>query len=236
MFAKLKTPGRLSRVQKATAIAILLHAVGLVGVLYINKNLFLRATPLDILMMFLLLLWTHGEKNQAFLVFLLTCFVAGMGIEIVGVRTGALFGSYSYGSSLGLKVWGIPLILGVNWFIVLYCCGTSAHWLFNRARATDVTRSARVSRTGTSVATILTGAFLSVAYDWIMEPVATKLDFWTWHGSGQIPVYNYICWFIFSLLLLTLFQFSKFEKQNRFAGRLITIQVLFFLLLRYFET
>ena len=106
MFTKSKAGGKLSKYRLATILAILLHAVGLVGLLAINERLFLPATPLNLLGMFLLLLWTQVDRNRRFVIFLATCFLVGMGIEIMGVRTGVFFGCYSYGSLLGPKLLG----------------------------------------------------------------------------------------------------------------------------------
>jgi len=79
---------------------------------------------------------------------------------------------------------------------------------------------------------ITDGATLAVIFDWLMEPVAIKLGFWKW--QGDIPVYNYVCWFFISLLMLVLFRACKFNKQNKFAVNLLLIQLLFFLILRTF--
>lgn len=81
---------------------------------------------------------------------------------------------------------------------------------------------------------IIDGATLAVMFDWLMEPVAVKLGYWQWLGNGEIPFYNYICWFVISVLLLIVFQFSQFPKQNKFAVNLLLIQAMFFLLLRTF--
>jgi putative membrane protein len=72
---------------------------------------------------------------------------------------------------------------------------------------------------------------VAVLFDWLMEPVAVKLGFWTWL-SLDIPVYNYVCWFIVSAGLLVLFRKWEQPKANPFALHLLCIQVLFFLTLR----
>ena len=79
---------------------------------------------------------------------------------------------------------------------------------------------------------ILDGALLAVLFDWLMEPVAVKLGYWIW--EGDIPFYNYFCWFVISSLLLWIFDKSRFEKRNKFAVHLLLIQSMFFLLLRTF--
>ena len=85
-----------------------------------------------------------------------------------------------------------------------------------------------------ALSVIVDGATLAVFFDWLMEPVAVKLGYWAWNGDGSIPMFNYLCWFIVSLLLLAVFHFAKFNKQNKFAVNLLLIQLMFFLLLRTF--
>src|SRR5665213_1381174 len=122
---------RFTKNQIATAIAVLFHIVGLMGLLFFNRSFFLQFTPGNLLLMLVLLVWTQTGKNRWFFIFLISCFLVGLGVEIMGVRTGILFGKYSYGTVMGYKLWDTPLILGVNWIIVAYCSGMSIHRLRN---------------------------------------------------------------------------------------------------------
>ncbi|MEI9957943.1 MAG: carotenoid biosynthesis protein [Ferruginibacter sp.] len=126
----------------------------------------------------------------------------------------------------------MPLIIGVNWFIIIYCCGISINTLLNRAivKIAIETKTKPMSLKALSV--IVDGATLAVFFDWLMEPIAVQLGYWKWNGA--IPFYNYLCWFIVSVVLLGAFQFSLFNKQNKFAVHLLMIQVMFFLLLKTF--
>ena len=222
---------RFTKNQIATAIAVLFHIVGLMGLLFFNRSFFLQFTPGNLLLMLVLLVWTQTGKNRWFFIFLISCFLIGFGVEIMGVRTGILFGKYSYGTVMGYKLWDTPLILGVNWFIVAYCSGMSIYRLRNSGIDLPALQGARGIR-GVAVQVIAGGAFLATIYDWQMEPVAIKLGYWRWSGGGAIPPYNYVCWFLVSGLLMSVFQVAKFEKLNKFAVNLMLIQFLFFLLLR----
>jgi putative membrane protein len=84
----------------------------------------------------------------------------------------------------------------------------------------------------TQLSIVVDGALLATVFDWIMEPVAVKLGFWTWLGTGEIPLWNYVCWFGISALLMAVFQACSFPKRNLFAVHLLIIQTLFFLILR----
>ena len=224
---------QFSKYQTATAIAVLFHAIGLLGILFFNRQFFVQATALNLLLMFVLLVWTQKEKNGFFLLFVAAAIVLGLAAEIIGVNTGALFGDYSYGNLLGPKSMKVPLIIGINWFVIIYCCGISIHTLLMKAisRISFETKTKPMALKAISV--IVDGASIAVFFDWIMEPVAVKLGYWKWH-DGTVPFYNYVCWLMVSNIILAIFHFSRFNKQNKFAVNLLLIQMMFFLLLRTF--
>jgi putative membrane protein len=176
--------------------------------------------------------WTQNNKNLFFWLFVLTAAVTGIAVEIIGVNTKLLFGDYNYGAVLGYKIKNVPLIIGVNWFVIIYCCGVSIHTLMVKAIAKLATDTATRPMTLKALSVIVDGATLAVLFDWLMEPVAVQLGYWKW--ADEIPFYNYICWFAVAVALLTLFHFLKFNKQNKFAIHLLMIQAMFFLLLRTF--
>ncbi len=219
-----------SRYQIATAIAVLFHLIGIVGIVFIDEDLFVRATSLNLLLMLLLLIYTQSKINIAFILFFLLCFLVGFTVEWVGTSTGYLFGNYMYGDVLGPKVSGVPLIIGVNWFIIIYCCGVTMIAIFNRlTKNLDESRQPKPIMKMASV--VSDGALLAVFFDWIMEPAAVALGYWSWEG-GEIPMFNYICWLFVSAFLLMIFHLCKFEKKNKFAVNLLLIQLMFFLVLR----
>lgn len=225
---------RFSKFQVATAIAVLFHSIGIVGLLFFDKSFFLRSTPFNLLLMFALLIWTQREKNTYFFLFMLTCFCVGIAVEMIGIHTGMLFGDYSYGNVLGYKIQAVPLLIGVNWFIIIYCSGISIYTLLMKAINRISADTGKTPMTLKALSVIVDGATLAVFFDWLMEPVAVKLGYWAWKGDGSIPVFNYLCWFGVSILLLTVFHFAKFNKQNKFAVNLLLIQLMFFLILRTF--
>jgi len=223
---------RFTKHDIATAIAVFFHAIGLIGLLYFDKGFFIRATPFNLLLSFVLLIWTQNEKNTRFLFFLLACFIAGFAAEVIGVNTGMLFGNYTYGDVLGFKLKSVPLLIGVNWFIIIYCCGISIHTLLMKLISRMAAGTGKPPYSLKALSVIVDGATMAVFFDWLMEPVAIRLGYWSW--AGPIPIFNYLCWFGVSLLLLTIFHFIKFDKRNKFAVNLLLIQLMFFLLLRTF--
>ena len=225
---------RFSKYQIATAIAILFHCIGVAGILIFNKDFFIKSTPYNLLLMFVLLYWTQEEKNKYFILFVILCFLIGVGVEITGIQTGAIFGNYQYGNVLGYKVANVPLVIGINWFIIIYCCGICIHTILMKAIKRISIDSGTKPMRLKALSVIADGATLAVFFDWIMEPVAIKLGFWHWAATGEVPFFNYFSWFMVSVLLLSLFQFLPFSKNNKFAIHLLLIQLMFFLLLRTF--
>lgn len=223
---------RVTKHEIATAIAVLFHTIGLAGLLFFEKDFFIRATPFNLLLSFVLLVWTQKEKNNYFFLFLLSCFFIGFSAEVIGVNTGWLFGDYTYGNVLGVKLKGVPLLIGVNWFLIVYCCGVSMNSLLRQLTQRLAADTKKPAPSVKTLSVIVDGAMLAVFFDWLMEPVATKLGYWSW--AGDIPFFNYMCWFVISLLLLIIFQLTKFNKRNKFAVNLLLIQCMFFLLLRTF--
>lgn len=148
---------------------------------------------------------------------LLLCGALGWGVEYIGVHGEWLFGEYAYGDTLGPKWRGIPLVLAVNWILVVYSvCATVA---------------ARVPSWPT-VAKVVTAAVLLVALDVLIEPVAIALDFWTWR-SGHPPLQNYAGWLGVSLVQATLFFALLPFSENRLAPLVLLLQVIFFAVLRF---
>lgn len=228
----MKRRSTFTPIKLATAIAILFHAIGLIGILFFDRQLFSSLTPFNLLLSAVALIYTQREKSKSFFLFVIACYVTGFAVEYIGVNHHILFGEYVYQDILGLKWMHVPLVIGVNWFIVIYCCGISVQMflnlMWNKLKDADSPSRRNVG----FVAVILDAALLATFFDWIMEPVAVQLGWWKWLGDGSIPLLNYISWFGISALLLLLFRLLSFNKQNQFAVNLLLIQFMFFLILR----
>ena len=224
---------RFSRIHTATFIALLFHVSGWIGIAFTPyREWFIVNTPLNLCLMTALSLWCQPAKNVKFFLFFLACFVTGIGVEMIGVNTGKLFGNYHYGDVMGPKLNGVPWLIGLNWFLIIYCSGSCMYqfqlWFINRFQGEQV-----LSPRNQVLTFLADSAMLATFFDWVMEPVAMNLGFWQWNG-GTVPRFNYLCWFLISLVLLELFRRLSFNKVNHFAVHLLIIQVLFFLALRTF--
>ena len=212
-------------------IAILFHFTGVLGILFTPyRDWFIANTPLTLILMGILLAASQEKIEKGFVLFFLLAFVTGMVTEMIGVNTGILFGNYEYGTVMGPKLLGVPFLIGMNWFVIVFCCGSLMHKL-NKVMLAKYDAPIPVAIIKWSV--IIDGAVLATFFDWLMEPVAVKLGFWSWEG-GVIPMLNYACWFGISAILLGVQQQLKIKAQNHFAIHLLIIQALFFLSLRIF--
>jgi len=225
-----KTP--LSTV--ALAVALLFHTCGIIGILLSPyKDWFIRNTPINILLMSGLLVLTHLSKNKNFVIFFIAAYVIGFAAEVTGVNTALLFGEYSYGKILGVQLFNVPLIIGLNWFVIIYCTATITQvyedYLLKKIREQGIEMKPHLQ----FISFIVDAALLILLFDWVMEPAALKLGYWQWKGN-TIPLYNYICWIIISALLLALFKKLNIARRNTFAVHLFIIQFLFFWILRTF--
>lgn len=199
----------------AIIIIILFHVVGLIGFAFTSLNtLFLNLVPWHLLLMAGIIVYSHDRADAKFLFFALLIFAFGFAAELIGVHTGLLFGSYSYGETLGLKLFGIPLMIGINWFLLIYSTGV----LLQRSRIKSV------------YVRIIIGALILVILDFLIEPIAIHYDYWHWKGNG-IPLKNYACWFALSAFMLFIFEQFKFKLQSKAAVVLLAMQFVFFVVL-----
>jgi len=200
-------------------IIILFHAVGLAGLsVSFMQPLFLALVPFHLLLMLGLLSFSHNTFDLKFIWFVFTIVVLGYAVEWVGIHDHFIFGSYTYGDTLGYKPGGVPLIIGINWFLLVYASGVFAQRLF----------------VSSVLARIVFGAFIMVMSDVIIEPIAIRFDYWHWQTAGDFltaPLINYIGWFVVSLVMLTIFEVFAFKRQSRVAIALLFAQALFFILL-----
>jgi putative membrane protein len=212
-------------------IALLFHVTGLLGILFTPySEWFINNTPVVLLTMFLLLTNSQIKSFKAYILFSFIAFMTGMVTEIIGVNTGLLFGNYQYGQVLGPKIYGVPFLIGLNWFVIVYCSGAI---LTQGVELLQQKINIKISGFASSIFVIIGGATIATCFDFIIEPVAVKLHFWSWE-NGQIPLLNYACWFSISAILLGVKMYFKTIRINAFAINLLIIQTLFFLMLNLF--
>ncbi|OSZ79515.1 hypothetical protein CAP35_15075 [Chitinophagaceae bacterium IBVUCB1] len=204
---------KLTKTPILIAVAVIFHLIGFVGIGILHNEMVSSLTPFHLLLMFALLLLSYKDDFRNFIGWVGIAYLYGLGMEAAGVNTGLLFGRYSYGDALGIKAAGVPLLIGVNWVLVV----AGAYAIACKINTKPLINSA------------LTAA-IATGYDWVLEPVAVKLNYWQWEG-GVIPVYNYVCWFGVSMLIGSYANKAQIIP-NKFSLWLFIIQLLFFILLR----
>jgi len=210
MLKQLLSTGRQNQ-RIAFFLLIAMHTAGVLG-LYFEESraLFQSLTPFNLLLTAAIIFHFEEGKNIKYFMFIIFTFLLGFFIEVAGVKTGAIFGEYAYGSTLGFKLFDVPLIIGLNWAILIYITG-----IFSNKLSSNLWLRCTL------------GATMMVVLDLLIEPVAIRFDFWQWAGS-IIPVQNYLSWFLVAFLLHFIFQKLDFSKNNPLAIKLLIIEVAFF--------
>ena len=193
----------------------LFHLCGMVGISYGNKEFFLAFTPINLFISFVLLFVNQKqleskELKSAFLIFFI-----GMVSEILCVNYGLIFGDYVYLDNLGVKILGVPVLIGVNWIILTFITGSLSSFIFKN-----------------KYVSIFMGAIFMIGLDLLIEPVAPLLGFWIF-DLQKVPLQNYLGWFVIGMITQALFQFKIAEKELTFSTHLLIINAIFFAFLNY---
>ena len=201
---------------KNNLIIILLFILHFVGGVALSmdsvKSVFLTLTPFNLALTFVLLIWGNEDFSFNFFKVISVLFLIGFFVEVLGVYSGLLFGEYHYGKTLGFQLLGVPLIIGVNWvLLVVSSFAVSSYFVSN------------------SILTVLLSSVIMVLLDLMIEPVAIRLDFWHWQAE-VIPLQNYLMWFLVALLMNWILTFNRFKFNVKLGFGLLISQVLFFTL------
>lgn len=190
----------------------IIYLVGVVG-MCVSPDKFIPLTPLNLVITCLILLLYYPYKEKDFIRYVIFLFAAGFAVEMLGVQTGKIFGSYYYGYALGYKIKHVPIIIGVNWVMLILATQTIAQKFSDKLYIT---------------ASI--GATLMVILDFLIEQVASKYEFWHWQHD-TIPLQNFVAWFIISFFFHGVGSIMKFKKENKLAVFIFILQIIFFAVL-----
>jgi len=199
----------------AVAVIVIFHVVGLAGFLIPALHpYFMKMVPFHLLLMFAIIIYTYVGDVKRLLLFVSGVFLCGWLVEVLGVHTGKIFGSYYYGDTLGYKIAAVPLLMGVNWVILIFSIG-------------QMVKGFKIRN---SILASLIGAFMLITFDFFMEPVAMKFDYWQWDWH-IIPLQNYIAWFIVSVILLKFYYALGLKQQKYIGAAMFASQLVFFVVL-----
>ncbi len=208
----------LSKEKDVKIIFVIFYLVGTIGMLIpLTFPLFKKLIPASLLLCFIYLFYFHDDKKGlraagVFSFILLT----GIIIEIIGVKTGKIFGEYRYGSSLGPKIFETPVMIGFNWLFLAYTTSS----VFERFKILPLLK-------------ICLASFVMLIYDVVQEQVAPDMGMWYWQNNS-VPLKNYIVWFIIALIFQSILELFKVKTRNPLSITLLSSQFAFFIILLIF--
>ncbi|MEM1214272.1 MAG: carotenoid biosynthesis protein [Bacteroidota bacterium] len=158
------------------------------------------------------LLWLSYARgrDQRLWIWAVITYACTFFIEVAGVATGAIFGAYAYGPTMWIQWLEVPLIIAVNWTLLIMAMSqlatrfTQSPWLL----------------------ALLTGVFIMI-YDYFIEPVAIRLDYWTW-AAVDIPLQNYLAWGVIAMVLSYPLHRLQIRYQNPALLVYAAAQLVFF--------
>lgn len=159
------------------------------------------------------LIWIFEKKGLQLIIANAIVAIVTFFIEVLSVETGFPFGEYDYTTVLGPLVFGVPFTIALAWVGVL---------LNSLLLASQKNRWWRALETG----------FWIVVIDLILDPVAIFESFWTWYNPGavhyfNIPITNFISWFIIGAVLSLLFPLytrpKTLHRTNAFIYQLMLL-------------
>lgn len=199
---------------RARGIVVRFYAVGLLLFLVPwTRQLFIALIPCSLLLAAGFMLVFHRPWNRRTVLWFLFIVLSAFALEWTGVRTGRIFGSYRYGRGLAPLVEGTPLVIGINWLLVVYGAHAAAERLTQRA-------SLR----------ILYAVALMVAYDAAAEWAAPAMRMWSF-AAGYPPLRNFVAWLIAGGCYLGGFEVLGIRTPNAPARFLFAAQWVFLLLI-----
>lgn len=203
--------------QEVNKFLIIYYTVGITGFLIpASRPVFEILIPFSVILNFFLVILFHKPLDIKHVGIFIMAALFTFAVEAIGTKTGLLFGNYTYGPSLGLKIFDTPLLIGANWLVLAY-------------GATAIVRSVNSLKKWVP----FSAATLMVIFDVVLEPVAMKTGMWNW-AYNTIPFQNYAMWFFVSVIVIGVFELQNVITVKPVAARLFWVQLFFFLVLNLF--
>lgn len=192
----------------------IVYGVGALGFLFDQtRHLMVRLVWVNLMITLFVVLAFHRKWTREFVLSALMVAACGFLIEVLGVNTGFIFGSYQYGPTLGYELWNTPLMMAVNWLTSIYITRQVAEMI-----SSDIGLTSAIA------------AALMVVLDYFIEPFAIKNGLWAW-SSMDVPLQNYVAWFVISFVLHYLFIRAIKFPTNKLSLPVYVIQLTFFIAL-----
>lgn len=201
MFKNIKTYGLY--------FLILVYVSGAIG-FYFYPEFFKPFTPVTLLLTFCVFISFQDYRNPEYRISVITLSILTFTIEVIGVNTGLIFGDYHYGNSLGPKMFQVPLVISINWALLINC---------------GVLIAERLSHIPVLLA--VASALIVTLYDICLEVVAPIMDMWYFEKQAA-GIQNFVAWFIISFLASYILQKHLKKGSWKLALFLIILQLSVF--------
>lgn len=193
------------------------YIIGIIGFLIpFTRNIFIFITPLALILNIYLLAIFHFPYDSKHIIIFISILLISFFIEVIGVKTGKIFGIYSYGDALGIKILETPILIGFNWLFLTYC--STSFWDNLHLKPIFV---------------IILAPLLMILFDIPLEHVAPQLNMWSWN-QNKVPITNYLHWYLVAMIFVLLFKIFKLNTKNPIAFTLFFSQFAFFIFLAIF--
>lgn len=196
----------------------LIYIVGIIGHLTSPLLTYMKLlTPFTLLLTGGVVLFSSMNKaSKNFILWVAVTYIITLLLEVIGVKTGIIFGSYWYGDTLGFKFLGVPMIIGFNWTMVILGAILLSEKIFNK-----------------KIFIIISASVSATIFDFFMEPTAIRLGYWNW-SKISVPIQNYLAWFIISLAFTILYFRMNIKLNSDLPIKFFATQFIFFIILFVF--
>lgn len=192
---------------------IIFYSIGIIGFsINYTYKLFTFLSPIILILTLSLLFYYDRKKtDRKRIIYFSFVFLSSYIIEMIGVNTGLLFGQYQYHHGLGFKLFETPLLIGVNWILMIYITSS----IFTKLKFKFLFQ-------------VIIPSSLMLVYDIIMERAAPKMEMWSW-ADNIIPIQNFIMWGLLAFVFHSIKYLLKIEIKNKMALPIYIAQIILFI-------
>jgi uncharacterized membrane protein len=131
--------------------------------------------------------------------------VVSWALEQAGVATGLVYGGYHYTDYLGAKLFDVPILIPLAWFMMIYPSYVIANLALTR-------RPVGTPPGATWLVTLAAASALTMTvWDLVVDPILSgpEVRAWVWESGGQyfgVPIQNFFGWFVTTFIVYGLFR------------------------------
>lgn len=195
--------------KKLVVVILVMTPVGILIMLNSGlKDKYLWTTTIFLSLQFLSLLIYLFLKYQykRVIIAIPILLICGFVLEYAGVKTSFPFGSYSYSETLQPQILNVPIAISISWVVVV----VSSFLIVSSVKSIN------------TFSLVVYSAILVVGFDFMLEPFASFINtFWIW-GSAEVPVQNYVSWFVVGILFTYFLKLILKEKAKNESVSVLT--------------